>query len=90
MTSGAASERRRIDNLTLEYPTSISRRDHPVAGPAPAHHLLRQPVALISGRIDRAYLEKAVGEISDAAPHEIAGHAAWLRTRLKLYAPVPA
>ena len=48
-------------------------------------HFDGQP-PVISGRIDQAYLEKAAEEIFDAAPGEIAGHAAWLRTRLKLYA----
>ena len=44
----------------------------------------QQPV--ISGRIDQPYLERAAEEIFDAAPGEFGGHAAWLRSRLKLYA----
>jgi hypothetical protein len=42
----------------------------------------------ISGKIDQAHLEKAAKEIFDAASDKIAGHAAWLRSRLTLYAPL--
>ena len=46
-----------------------------------------QPPA-ISGTIDQAYLQKAAEEIFDDPPHQTAEHAAWLRERLKLYAPL--
>jgi hypothetical protein len=46
-----------------------------------------QPPA-VSGRIDRAHLERAAEEIFDAPPGEIPAKTAWLRGRLVLYAPL--
>jgi hypothetical protein len=44
---------------------------------------------VVSGRVGEAYLDAATAEIFDTDdPAEIAGHTAWLRTRLALYAPL--
>jgi hypothetical protein len=46
----------------------------------------QEPV--ISGRIDRAYLERAAEEIFDVKPEEITEKAALIRERLTIYAPL--
>jgi Caspase domain len=46
----------------------------------------RPPV--VSGTIDRTYLQRAAEEIFDASPEEIPAKADWLRKRLTIYAPL--
>lgn len=76
--------------LTLEYPADIDFPDEIVYW----YDLLvlttyfdGQP-PVISGTIDWACLEKAAEEIFDAKPEDIPAKAAFLRDRLRIYAPL--
>jgi hypothetical protein len=73
-----------LDYPQIELPGEIVRWEDPLVLTT---FFDGQP-PVISGRINPSNLEKAAEEIFGASPEEIPAKAAWLRQRLKIYAPL--